>query len=195
MSNWNVFKNGWESDGTVCGWGSEDEHTKQLRTRLPFFIEQFNIQSVADAGCGDLRWVKQTNWKGATYHGYDLFPQYEWQLAEQEFPCEEVNIAEEMMDHADLIICRDVFIHWPNDEILKALDLFKTSGAQYLLSTSYGHDDKDVDNEDRIRRCSLKHSKLNLHTEPFDLGTPKFIIPESCHNYEGWEKYMGFWEL
>ncbi len=197
MSNFEIFKNGWQSKTThdsSCGWGSDDDHTLDLRLTLPYLIEAFHIKTICDAGCGDLQWVKQTDLKGTTYKGFDMFPHYEWQLAVDTYPAVRCNIAKEPVDPCDLIICRDVFIHWPNDIILETLELFKQRG-KYLLSTSYVHAYDEVDNINRIKKCSLRHSKLLLQTEPFNLGVPIFIIPEDCHNYPDWSKLMGLWKL
>jgi hypothetical protein len=77
-----------------------------------------------------------------------------------------MDIVKEYMRPCDLIICRDVFIHLPNDMIIEALGRFRHTG-KYLLSTTY---DGITDNGGRMKEPRLKHSKLNLCSHPFMMG-------------------------
>ena len=52
-----MFEKGWSASGTVCGWGSEIEHTENIRKQLPQIIKDYGSKSVNDAGCGDLHWI------------------------------------------------------------------------------------------------------------------------------------------
>ena len=196
MNDFYIFKNGWKGLGTVCGWGSKIKHTKQIRHDLPRIIQYLsNITNhtikINDAGCGDLWWWKKMQLDSIDYLGYDLFPKQSW--TNSTYNCQKLNICQEPMRTCDLIVCRDVFIHWPNEYILQALDLFKQSGA-FLYSTTYTGEHYSFHNNYRITDFDMHHSKLNLCTEPFNLGAPLFVTPENYKcNYS--QKLICLWEL
>jgi hypothetical protein len=181
MNDYDVFKDGWESENTVCGWGSQMEHTKQIRSSLPLILDLFDINTVNDAGCGDFWWMRNTDLSAVDYMGYDIHDRRNG----YDFPFTKLDIVKEDMRPCDLIICRDVFIHLPNDMVLEALERFRRVG-KYLLSTTY----KIKDNSDRMEVPELKHSKINLCKEPFSLGAPREMIKEKSKG-----KYSLLWKL
>lgn len=191
MSNYDVFAQGWDNDDTVCGWGSQLQHTVEVRKLLPHFIKFYNIKKMNDAGCGDLFWIKTMHLPDVDYQGYDAFKRASWdKLILQGYPLQTLDIVNEVMRPCDLIMCRDVFIHLPNEDILKALSNFRKSG-KYLLTTSFfSNENYTVDNKYRMDKPRLQHAKLDLQAEPFNLGRPIGFIPEDFPH-----KYLGLWEL
>jgi hypothetical protein len=178
----NIFQKGWRSSGTVCGWGSEIEHTANIREDLLEVIQSYNIKTINDAGCGDLNWISTIDLSEVDYLGYDIIPRELWN---QQLKCEQLDITKEIMRPSDLIICRDVFIHLPNDLITKSINLFRKS-AKYLLSTTF----MDVDNAVRIETPSITHAKLDLRQSPFGLGDPLLSIEEDFEN-----KFSCLWRI
>ena len=41
----NIFEKGWTGSETVCGWGSEIEHTTSIREDLLEIIKLYNIKN------------------------------------------------------------------------------------------------------------------------------------------------------
>ena len=176
-----IFEAGWPHDkDTVCGWSSNLQHTENIRYMLPRISKGLNIQSINDAGCGDLFWMQHMNLTGIDYAGYDSCERHNWpELREKGWKLETIDICNEDMRDCDLIFCRDVFIHLPNNMILDALDRFKKR-AKYLCLTNFLQCEHcQFSNFDRITEPNMKHSKLDLRLKPFDLGPPLWIIPET----------------
>ena len=176
----NIFAKGWESDGTVCGWGSELRHTWNIREALPMIINGCGFNSVNDAGCGDLNWISKVDLGRVDYRGYDLNNYPTWNDK-----CEVLDIVQQPMRKADLIICRDVLIHLPNEMVLQALANFRRSST-WLLTTSF----TEATNQFRTEEPTLRYHPINLTIYPFGLGQPVLIVPE---DYPG--KYMGLWRI
>jgi hypothetical protein len=147
-----------------------------------------------DAGCGDLAWMSTIDLDGVDYVGYDVHERGTWpELRRSGYRLEVVDITADDLRPADLLICRDVFIHLPNEMILRALEQFRRS-SRLLLTTSYVSDPTvergAFSNEERMDAPSLLHAKLDLTLPPFGLGQPLERIPEDSPN-----KYLGLWDL
>ena len=106
------------------GPGSAESHTAYFKEHFPDIIKKYNIKSVNDAGCG-LGWTKEVC-EGIKYSGFDINKRDGATI---------LDITEEIMPKADLIICRDVMRHLTNDLIDKTIKNFKES-AKYLYATS-----------------------------------------------------------
>jgi len=182
-----VFKDGWdvgeqEKGETVCGWGSEIVHTTNIRSTLPGIIKEYNVSSINDAGCGDLCWISQVDMSDVDYMGYDIVSRRSWN---KKLTCQELDISKHTMRQADMIICRDVFIHLPNGVVLEALKHFRECSS-LLLTTTF----MPAENNGRIKEPSLKYSKLDLSLAPFNLGVPSLCLEEDCHG-----KFSCLWRI
>jgi hypothetical protein len=194
--NLEVFAAGWpdQAPDTVCGWGSSEPHTQLVRKELAAVLSRYGVTSMNDAGCGDLAWMSTVDLDGVDYVGYDVHERGTWpQLRRRGYHLEVIDITVDAMRPADLLVCRDVFIHLPNEMILCALEQFRKS-CRYLLTTSYVSDPTgELDlfrNQERLDAPSLRHAKLDLTLPPFGLGRPLERIPEDSPN-----KYLGLWDL
>jgi len=199
------FKVGWssaEEHGTVCGMGSTKENTANVLKSLPYVFKSINAKKVNDAGCGDFAWVKHADLKGIDYMGYDVA---EW--AEQdEFKFKKLDVINQKMRKADLIICRDVFFHIPNNLIIKAIKNMKASKTPYLLCSSayiapYDHGDMTLgepehdglkifnnesrekfqwtkDGEDLVASFGLNSSRTSVPFCTVNLEAPPFNFPD-----------------
>lgn len=179
--NLEIFEQGWPGNDTVCGWGSTMEHTENIRHSLPRIIDEYNIRSINDAGCGDLFWIKHIDLRGAKYTGFDIYERSTWpELQKEGWKLEIADVTKDTLPTVDLTIVRDVFIHLNNHLVLNALDKIKTY-SKYLLATNFVRNESEdvlVDNFSRIVGTSMHHSKINLTDKPFNLGKPLIMIPE-----------------
>jgi len=132
------MKDGWLMGRpfTVCGNGSTLKATQNIRRWLPKVVEKYGIQTVNDAGAGDLAWIRRMNWS-VDYLPFDLIPR----LPE----VSKIDITTETMPPSDAILCRMVLNHLVDvgldsrrDEtrIVMALDRFRES-AKYLIATQF----------------------------------------------------------
>lgn len=191
-----VFSRGWpdQAPDTVCGWGSSEPHTQLVRKGLTTILDTYEVRTLNDAGCGDLAWMSTLDLDAIDYVGYDVHERATWpELRGRGYRLEVVDITSDELRPADMLICRNVFIHLPNDMILPALERFRRA-CRLLLTTSYTSDPTtergEFSNLERIGEPSLRHAKLDLSLAPFGLGEPLERIPEDSPN-----KYLGLWDL
>ena len=126
------MQRGWssgKSDGTPCGRGSMLSQTEAIRAWLPELVKHYGIRSVADAGAGDLHWIKHVTWpEGVEYRPYDLIVRHP--------SVTEIDICQTALPACDLILCRAVLNHlWPG-QVSAALRLFCQS-SRYLLASQF----------------------------------------------------------
>ena len=76
------------------------------------------------------------------------------------------------MPAADLILCRDLFIHFPDAEVFRAIANIKASGATHLLTTTFTR----IRLNDDIPLGSFR--PINLECSPFFFPSPIRIIEE-----------------
>lgn len=163
---YNRMKTGWNSGRPTmspCGSGSELNIAGKLLPWLEKIVNKYNIKVVNDAGAGDLKWISHCKWD-VDYQGYDLYPRHKDVI--------ELDFTKEIMRPCDLILCRQVLIHLPQDRILRALDLFRKSG-KYLAATNYHSPQKHrLDSN-----APFHHTRLT--DEIYGLGTPIESIPDT----------------
>lgn len=106
--------------GAGSGDGSLEENTREYRIFLQSFLRLNGIKKVLDFGCGDWQFSRHIDWSGIDYLGVDV-SETALGLAR---PFQAANVrfsrASEFQDalpDADLLIVKDVFQHWSNDDI------------------------------------------------------------------------------
>jgi hypothetical protein len=111
-----------------CGTGSNMSATLEARRWLSIIAKAYSIRNVIDIGAGDLNWIGHVDWN-VNYRGYDVYPRHE-----------DVNYfdgSREIPEKADLILCRQVMIHLPQDRVESMIENFKDSGSTYLAATTW----------------------------------------------------------
>ena len=63
-------------------------------------------------------------------------------------------------------LCRDVLFHLPTKDVLKVIENFKKSSIEYLLTTNFYFQSKNLD----IKPGGFRF--LNLHLKPYNLPKP-----------------------
>ena len=190
---------------TFCGIGSYLENTKEATKFITDIIKQKQIKTIADVGCGDLNWLQFINLKelGVKYYvGYD-FDQEMLEIAKMRaglisndksiFYFKQVDIRQKIrMSRYDLIICRDLFIHLEDDEILNALKLFTNSGSRWLIASNYiiGKN-LPLNRKIEYTKRKRKSRKINLYLPPYSLPRTEDIIREVDSN----DKFLCLWDL
>ena len=127
---YNRMKKGWRggrSNCTDCGQGSTIKNTRIISEWLPDMCKLLDIQSVCDAGAGDLHWIKHLKWD-VDFKAFDLIPRHH--------NVEKLDITREALPKCDAIICRMVLNHLDDERIKMALELFRGS-AKYLFATQF----------------------------------------------------------
>jgi hypothetical protein len=161
-----------KSNESVSGNGSSLDFTRNLRQELPKLFDTFAIKSVFDAPCGDLNWMSRVleHRPDIEYIGGDIVDPLIEQLTKTYFNYKfiKVNIINDSLPAADLMICRDCLFHLSEDNIKTFFRNFVSSNIAALLVTS---DILPEPNRD-IETGDYRH--LNLFTAPYNF-TPDFI--------------------
>ena len=115
-----------------------------------------------------------------------------------------IDILNDEIPSADLVICRDLFIHFTFEETKAALANIKASGSKYLLTTTFSwRAFAPKDNVKPAKDAPAPWTRLNLFMEPFNMPPClDFIIefnretdnPDPDKNYGFGDKILGLWE-
>jgi hypothetical protein len=181
--------NQWGDRESVSGEGSNQAATQSVRRELPLLFRRYGIQSLLDAPCGDFRWMRGIVDSLDHYFGVDIVPEL-IQHNSQSYATERVkfiqaDIAADPLPAADLILCRDCFIHLPTRLINAALRTFRATGAQFLLLTN----DRYAEPYHDIPIGSFR--RINFNRPPFSFCEPVERINES----DTGERQLCLWRL
>jgi hypothetical protein len=186
----------WGAATSVSGLGSEAPATAAIREALPALLQRLGARSLLDAPCGDAGWIGRMK-LDLDYTGIDIVPSLieanRQRVADGELPGRFLvaDITRDALPRADVILCRDCLVHLSFDNIVRAVDRFRTSGARFLLATTFPEWDGNLDCEDGDWRA------LNMEKAPFDWPAPRALINERCEEGGGgWrDKSLGLWRL
>jgi SAM-dependent methyltransferase len=156
----------WGSAESGSGVGSELGATSSLRPYLPEIFNRLNVRTFLDAPCGDWNWMRTVDLTGVDYTGADVVPEVIASNQERfARPCVRFLVADLTKDdlpRADLILCRDCWVHLSFQDIGAMLENFRRSGAAWLLVSNSPHVET---NENKL--TSLRWRYLNLRKAPF----------------------------
>jgi hypothetical protein len=164
---------------SVSGDGSKLRNTETLRKELPILFEKYNIKSMIDLPCGDWNWMRKIDLSNIKYYGFDIVEDLikENRKKYPNIDFEVKNGLEDSLPQVDLIMCRDLIIHFPLEEIFKLLNNFVKSNSKYLLITRFDgceKENKNIEFGDFAMR--------NLQLEPFNLPEPLIVINDKDFN-------------
>jgi SAM-dependent methyltransferase len=180
--------NFWRNPESVSGHGSTLKNTKYLREMLPEVLRAYNIRSVLDIPCGDLNWAKHVQWP--KYIGADIVTELvaAAKAANPTFDLRVLDITKDELPKVDLILCRDLLVHFSNADVKRALKNIRASGAKFLLATTFPLHENSGDIETGQWR------PLNLGSL-WGLGSPLEYISEEFKHQEFSDKSLGLWRL
>lgn len=134
------LKNAWEGTESVSGPGSSLEATALARETIGRIIAEHHVQTVLDIPCGDVHWIGSCLPPGVKYIGGDIVPDIvaRNQAAHArlgEFKV--IDIVNDDLPPADLLLVRDCFIHLPNAMVRKALANIRRAQIKLFLTTTF----------------------------------------------------------
>lgn len=192
-----IYKtNGFGEATTVSGPGSTLQQTKIVREKLQTLLSTYKIKTIVDAPCGDFNWMKVLDLAQCHYYGFDIVKdiieanKIKYQAFNINFAC--ANLIVDQLPQADLIICRDCFVHFPIEDIIKALRNFKKSKAIFLIATTFTR------TYNVNKNIPMGYWRpINLQLPPFNLPEPIEIINEKCTEAYGAyvDKSIALWKL
>jgi len=167
----------WGTGETISGDGSTLESSASLRDILPRLLAELRAESLLDAGCGDFNWMNTVNLNGVRYIGVDvvepLVRRNVGVYGSESRTFLVADITKDRLQKADIALCRHCLIHLSNRQVCVALRNLKSSGAKYLLATTYPL----ITNNADIWPGSFR--PINLEIQPFDLPKPLRIFHDS----------------
>jgi len=185
---WASIREQFSCNETPNGPGSTLEATENVRRELPGLLTRHGIGRLLDAPCGDWNWLSRTDLpKGLRYTGWDVDETFiarnkaEHGRRGRRFEVTNL-LTVDTIPPVDAVLCRDFFIHLPNDRILQLLDLFRT-GARYLLATHTpgAGNDRPCPEEGHDDRPGYWCHATDLEAAPFGLVKVD-AIEESRHS-------------
>ncbi|MFE3898712.1 MULTISPECIES: glycosyltransferase [Priestia] len=192
----NIYtENLWGSSESVSGSGSSLFQTRTIIEELSLLIKRLQIKTLLDAPCGDFHWMKEVQTNLELYTGVDIVSELieennkKYSAYNKKFLT--LNILQDVLPRADLILCRDCLVHLSFDDIHSALVNFKKSKSKYLLTTTFTNTSQNID----IKTGEWR--PLNLEIHPFNLIKPILVINENCTemNMAYTDKSLALWDL
>ncbi|MBL4774797.1 MAG: class I SAM-dependent methyltransferase [Mariprofundus sp.] len=191
----NIYhENYWGNEDSRSGAGSDLEQTVEVRKHLPGLFKEMGVQSILDIPCGDWHWMKDVD-IDVIYTGADIVPemiQRNKESYESEWCHFDVlDMTRDQLPEVDLIFSRDVLVHLSYEDIIAAISNMKSSGATYLLTTTF------IDRASNFDIPTGHWRPINLQKAPFNFPAPIKIIDEKCTEGDGsWgDKSLALWKL
>ena len=165
-----IYKNELWGEGQGSGGGSSPQITVGYRKFLQKFLKDYNIKSVIDLGCGDWQFSKLIDWSGIEYLGLDcvktIIKDNKKKFEDNNIKFEFSEAHSKIEETADLLIIKDVMIHWSNSEILNFYnELKKTNSFKYILITNQTSNQNI--NEDIV---TGQFHNIDINRAPFDFN-------------------------
>ncbi|MBR0964773.1 class I SAM-dependent methyltransferase [Bradyrhizobium diazoefficiens] len=134
-------RNIWGYKETASGAGSTLHNTQRVRESLPGLIRDLKIKTLLDLPCGDLHWLSKIELPISHYIGGDIVPELVKRTAEKYSRPDrsflQIDLCKDPLPEADLLLCRDCFIHLSEDMIFRAIENILRSNIKYLLTTTF----------------------------------------------------------
>ena len=185
----------WNAAESVSGEGANPSQTEQIKTKLPTLLKQLQVKTLLDLPCGDFNWLSKIPLPIEKYIGGDIVPQLieqntkKYTDSQREFLL--LDLTKDRLPDADLILCRDCFVHLSFADIESAIKNIRRSAARYLLTTTFTDCEA---NEDIV---SGDWRIINFEKPPFNFPPPIVSINENCTEGNGAfkDKTLGLWEI
>jgi hypothetical protein len=187
--------NHWCGSDSVSGEGASSSQTQQIEAKLPALLKTLQVDVLLDLPCGDFSWMQLIDLPVSRYIGADIVSELilenQKRYGSQKRQFMILDLTSEPLPTADLLLCRDCFVHLSFGDIFSALNNIKRSQITYLLTTTFPNceDNEDITTGDwRL---------LNLEKPPFSFPTPLQLINEQCSEGGGIyrDKSLGLWLL
>jgi hypothetical protein len=191
-----IFAKGrWAGSNSCSGPGSDLRQTRVLVKELPPLLEELDIKTMLDIPCGDLHWMDQVDLGGIEYIGADIVKEIvdrnRANHAMNNARFEHIDLIRDDLPRVDLVLYRDCLVHFSFDDIRAAVSNIRSSGATYLLATTFTA--RDANRE----ILTGEWRPLNLCNPPLDFPTPIRTINEECTQDGGIypDKSLGLWRV
>ena len=156
----------WGSAESGSGIGSELAATENVSAYLPELFQRLQVSRLLDAPCGDWNWMRRVDLSSVHYVGadvvFDVVAQNTRQYARTAVQFIHADLTKDDLPTADMILCRDCWVHLSFQDIAAMLKNFRRTGATWLLVS---HTPSVNRNQNKLTDIGWRH--LNLHLPPF----------------------------
>lgn len=185
----------WNGEESVSGAGASLDQVEELQKHLPEILRRLEVKTFLDLPCGDFSWMSRIGLPVEKYIGGDIVPQLveknqrEYGNSQREFKI--LDITKDELPRAELLLCRDCFVHLSFGDIKAAIENIKRNSVKYLLTTTFTDCEK---NEDIV---TGDWRVLNLEKPPFNFPPPLQMIDEKCTEGRGAfaDKFLALWRV
>jgi len=189
-------KNEWGSEESKSGQGSTIDNSYGAKKALEKIIQELNIKSILDVPCGDFNWLKHVNLFSVKYIGADIVDQMvldnQLKYGSENIQFKRIDITEDSIEKYDLILVRDLFVHFSYSDVKKSIETLKHSNSTYLLTTTF------VDFTVNYNIDTGSWRPINLSKKPFRFPKPIMTFEETFHpqfKKEARGKSLALWEI
>ena len=183
-------RNIWGYQETASGGGSTLHYTQRMRQTLPELIGDLDIHTMLDLPCGDFHWMSEVRLPIKHYIGCDIVPilvqntRIRYGRPDREFRT--VDLCQDTLPQADLLLCRDCLMHLSEEMIFRALANIVRSDIKYLLTSTY------PDGQNRSIRNGDWFT-VNLCAPPYNLPAPIRTIDDWVPPFD--RRQLALWEI
>ncbi len=192
-----IYENNiWGSAESKSGQGSTLELSSNAILMMNLIIKEYPVKSILDIPCGDFNWMQKVDLTGIKYLGCDLVADLissnTQKYATEQIQFQQLDIINEEIPSADLIVVRDCFVHFSYEHINQAIENIKHSGSKYILLTTFSnqHLNYNITTGDWL--------PINLQKKPFNFPEPLSIMNEYCPSefeIENRGKSLALWQV
>jgi hypothetical protein len=183
-------RNIWGYKETASGGGSTLHNTQRVRESLPGLIGDLGINTLLDLPCGDLHWLSKIELPVLHYIGGDIVPELIERTTKQHGRPDrtflQIDLCNDPLPKADLLLCRDCFIHLSEDMIVGAIDNILQSNIRYLLTTTFPN------GKNRAIRTG-DFFTINLCAPPFNFPPPIKTLDDYVPPFD--RRQLALWEV
>lgn len=159
------------------GAGASHEQAATVLAHLEGVIARLAVGTLLDVPCGDFAWMRHLH-AGVRYIGGDVLPELveanQQQYGGPSRRFARIDLLEDDLPEADLLLCRDCLVHFSFADVTAALRTIARSRIRWLLTTTFP---QCTANEDIV---TGDWRPLNLERAPFNLPAPEMLINEHC---------------
>jgi hypothetical protein len=185
----------WCGAETPSGAGSSVAQTTVIANALPGLCQRYHVGSLLDVPCGNFNWMARVNLSNVRYTGGDIVPEVVVEAARRHGTRERrflvLDLTRSPLPPADLLLCRDCFVHLSYTDIAKAIGNIRRSNIKYVLTTTFTTEFgfRDIVTGD--------WRPINLETPPFSFPRPVELLREQCTELNGAfaDKSLGLWRV
>ena len=193
------------STAPVSGHGSSVKATANLVSFLTRWLRNVSAESLVEASCGHwpTGWQASVQWPRLDYQGFDLIMEQikdnralvtrrggpaAFGLRSMRF--EQAELTRERLPPADVLLTKDTLIHWPNEAVLRFLDLNVLPCPPPFKRVLFVHDplpwSSDGNTDVNVSGSSkFWFRPLDMHKPPFNLShvvtVASWRVPGSYH--------------